>query len=456
MAERNYEDSWETVVTQIVVHGRPADLEAAAAGWARVLDHLDTVKASLDTDVQDLGETWKGEAYESFRSHVTGISENLQQIFDEAQRMGTVYGTLGEAAKALTKMQESMPIPEVSLPMVAAARESGEPIPPGLFLATLTSQGISTAPFRLGATMTAVNDFYTEYTEVAGKLRTVLSNVFEEQAAQTPPGTTVGAAAVTSDAAVPLQAGGPGSGTPAGTPLPPPAGAPAAQSTPPSGSAASPALGSGAAGFDPSAGAGSSSAPSVGGLDRSAPGTPPSTGVAGAGFDPGAGGADVPGGTGLAGVSGAGPGGAGALGAGGPGGVGPLGAGGLGAGAGGLGGGAGGGLGGGGLGAPGIGALPGGGAAGRPVTPSIGGAGGGIGAGQAGAGRGGRPGIGGTPGTGPAAGGVAGRPGAAGIPGAGGAAGTGFGDEDEHTTWLTEDEDVWGGGPTDIGPGVLR
>jgi hypothetical protein len=135
--------------------------------------------------------------------------------------------------------------------------------------------------------------------------------------------------------------------------------------------------------------------------------------------DPGGVGAGVPG-VGGTDLAGAGSGiGADPFGAGGPGG-------GLGGGAGGLGAGAGGG-----------GSL----GAGAPGLPGPGGLGAGKSAGQGGAGRS----RSGKPGQGPLMGGA----------GAGGAGGAGDGEEErERTTWLTEDEDVWGD-DTDTAPPVI-
>ena len=121
--------SWEQMVMQIVVHGRPNDIRAAAAGWDLVLRNLNSVRTSLDQNVADLGTTWNGEAYESFKEHIAAISENIQAVSDEANRMNTVTGTLTESAARLEAAQNEIPIPAGLEDEVAAARNEGGGIP---------------------------------------------------------------------------------------------------------------------------------------------------------------------------------------------------------------------------------------------------------------------------------------------------------------------------------------
>ncbi|WP_165969139.1 hypothetical protein [Actinomadura sp. KC06] len=106
-----------------------------------------------------------------------------------------------------------------------------------------------------------------------------------------------------------------------------------------------------------------------------------------------------------------------------------------------------GGLGGGLPGGGGGGGLPGGGAGGLVGGLPGAGAGAGVGAGRGGTAGGGK-GLG--------KGGSAGRGGMGGMPmGAGRGGGGGGEDEHERTTWLTEDEDVWGGNDEDAAPPVI-
>ncbi|GAB7044833.1 hypothetical protein JCM9533A_86840 [Catenuloplanes niger JCM 9533] len=493
------------MVTQVVVHGRPADIRAAAAAWEIALYGLNSVKTSLDRNVTDLGATWKGEAYEAFRTHIESISENIRTVYDEANSLNTVVGTLNESAARLEAAQAEIPIPAGMEDEVAAARNEDQGIPDGVFeTAAVGLLGLPLGPIGVvaatgaGALLSAtgafdaLSDWLNDRTDEARAIWNRVNFEIEGQVAVTPGGTAVDNAKRNPVAQLPvLDVSGPGGGisalsggggvagaTPAlsaepteiGSVAPPGTGTfdPATAGAPSAGTAgAAPALGSGTAGFDPDA-----VAPGTASFDPAALGT--------GSLNPGSLGAQPPTGTGLAGAGGglgAGGLGAGGLGAGGLG-AGGLGAGGLGAGglgAGGLGTGA---LGAGGIGSPGGsaagagglgGALVGGGALGKPVSPAQAGIPGvgALGAGPLGAaagrnaGRGGGAGAAGKPTlpgnvAGAAAGGRPGALGPAGIGGVGAAGqGAGFDDDSEHTTWLTEDDDVWGGNET-AAPGVLR
>ncbi|MDR7278541.1 WXG100 family type VII secretion target [Catenuloplanes atrovinosus] len=479
MADKYGVQSWEEMVRQVVVHGKPAHLRSAAAGWELALRNLNSVKTSLDGNVADLGTTWKGEAYESFKAHIERISANLQSISDGANELSTVVGTLNESADRLEAAQSEIPIPAGIEDEVAAARNEDQGIADGLFeAAAVAAIGLPFGPLgvalgtaagaALAATgaIDALRDWLNDRTDEARVIYNRVNFEIEGEAAGTPGGNITAGADALPYAEVPLSTAGPGGGLGALTGGAGVAGATPALSAAPSTAAGpfdpaaggTPPLGAGTAGFDPSATAAppatgafdpsTTSLPAAGGL---APGTVPSAST----IDP-----DALGGTGLAGAGGGlGTGGLGAPSAGGLGGLGTggLGAGGIGSPSGAGGPGAGG-LGAGGLGA---GGLVGGGALGKPVAPAVpgiagvGGAGP-VAAGARGAGKGaaGKPTLPGGAVAGSAATGRPGAPGPAGLAGAG-QGGAGYGAEEEHGTWLTEDEDVWGGNEA-VAPGVLR
>ncbi|MDP9791628.1 putative membrane protein [Catenuloplanes nepalensis] len=469
MARNWGDESWENIVNQVVIDGRPGDLRTAALGWEAVLRNLNSVKTSLDTNVTDLGTVWKGDAYEAFKTHIETISEKIQHVVDEANGTGSggVVTSLNQAADDLHAAQEVIPVPIAMQPEVMQARDAHLAIPIGSFENAIrvdiagamgTYRDIGNAvTFGLAEKVwTAVQDALTNGSEEALQHWRTLNGQVADTAAATPAGTPVGYQSFAPTEEVPLGSGGPSGGVGGG-----PGGG---------GGGGAPKLGAGA----PS-GIGSVSPTGGSPFDSSignTPYTPPindSTGgfdpEVGTGYTPG-GGADfdpsTPTGTGLAGAGGGlGTGGlgAGGLGSGGLSGLGGAGAGGLGAG---------GGLGSaGGLGAGGAGGIPGGGALGKPVSGAglaglgaagMGGMGAGAGAkgaGKGGAAKGGKPMLSGgvAPGTGAGKGG-AGRAGAGGMAGMGGGHGAGFGGEEERSTWLQEDDDVWGGG--DAAPGVLR
>jgi uncharacterized protein YukE len=480
--------SWEAIITQVVVDGRPADIRDAANGWQALQSALSGLAGSIDIDVGKLGDAWTGAAYDAYQAHLTGITEVLRNVVDEAQRMGSVVGTLNEAATQLEAAQRNVFVPPLAIPEVDAAIAARYPVPENLFQPKVIEEAENLSILN-SWTVDATNLVETPWgemtieayvaraTEENRKVWVALNDEVAIQSEMTPPGPTAVPNATTGAGAVALASAGPTGGPAIPPPVLPGAGAPPAGATVPppdaaasppgtgastpagtglSGSGGGPSLNADSGGFDPSATGPAAEVPEIGnagGFSPGASGAPPGgidrpeiggTGLAGAGGGAGLGGA------GLGGLSGGGspggiPGGLpGGLSGGAPAG-GPVGsAGGLPIGSGGvpLGGGAGGGAPGR-RGTPSVSAAPGI----SPVAPTRGAGGAG------GAGRGGKPILeGGIP---HPAGSTAGRPGTPGVGGFGGAAGTGFTDEEEHTTWLEEDdENVWGYG--NGAPGVLR
>src|SRR5262245_50223046 len=102
---------WTTMVKEVVIAGRPADVESAGLGWDALLKTMGEVKQSLDTNVKDLAASWKGQAYDDFKKHIEGISEALQDLIDQAKRQNGIAQSLKDAAKKLAEAQAAMPVP---------------------------------------------------------------------------------------------------------------------------------------------------------------------------------------------------------------------------------------------------------------------------------------------------------------------------------------------------------
>lgn len=388
--------SWEEMVQEVVVDGRPGDVASAALGWKELLKNLGEVKRSLETNVRDIGAVWKGPAYESFKAHIDKIAKDAGQIVEAAEKGDGIVDSLNTAGRFLATAQQNMPVPAASVNDILEARNGKLNLQIGIFEAKLE-------PNFLGVLdpVVSLHDWLFDKTDEARGVYDQVGNDYQDAAARMP-GETMPRTGQTPTLETPEFGTGPGTGGVGGTP----------------GTGGMPSGGPGGAGFNPS---------TVGA-------TPPEIGD-----DPGR---DLPGfdgedlGTALAGAGpgGGGPGLGGGLGGGGLGGAG-LGAGGAGVGAGG--------------------GLPGGGALGRPVTPGflpgmMGGAGTGRGH------SGGRRGVGALGGGHGGASGMA--RGAGGMAAMGGAGGHGAGfDAEKHdrSSWLQEDEDIWGAGG-DSPPGVLR
>ncbi|WP_326564483.1 hypothetical protein [Micromonospora peucetia] len=439
--------SWEEMCQELVVAGRPGDVASAALGWEQLLKNLNAVKESLEKNVTDLGDVWKGPAYESFKTHVKGLATTTGQIVDDAEKHNGIVQSLRTAADKLSAAQADFPIPASCVNDVLEARNGRLVIGAGFF-------EMKVKPDFLGLLdpLTSLADWINDKSDEAAKVYNQVRGEYLTVDSGTPGDGRPSIDDRGPDVETPnLDKPGPvkpiGANPDIGNPniKTPDTKMPDIGSNPPdvtkpdfnTPDTKTPDIGSG-------------THPDLSGDYR-----PPGTGSLADDYGSGLAGAGAPtvptlggGGGGLPGTSGLGSGA------------------GLGSGGGGLGGGM----------------IPGGGSLGRPVSPNMGPM---MGGGAAGANRGGGRGAGGRLGAGgklgaggmsPMMGGAAGgagrggggRAGAAGagakgagagargVGGMGGMGGAGYGEEETaRNTWLEEDDDVWGadGGGT---PGILR
>jgi hypothetical protein len=412
--------SWEDVITMVVIPSNPGRIRAAAAHWRVLFDRASQVQQQLDRTIENL-DYWKGAGGEAYRTHLTAMSASIKQFLSEKE---TFPSMLEKAAAALEAALAKIEIPDDMAHEVRAAQQdyynSGNlpgKLTNGLFGWQSMYEklfAISSSKWLDGLNDAARNsmvfqdyfrrkfrDWFSDKDEKAkAAYRTLAKDHLDTMDHIEGPNPIAlnqprGGDEVPFDPDTGLPDTGFGDGSLPGGSLPD-------TTMPVSDTSGLPGTGD------------------LPGTDTGLPGS-------GAGFDP-----DDLGGTGLAGA-GDGLGGTGLSPAGlgsGPGGLG-TGPGGLGTGPGGLGSGAGGG----GVGGVGRGAVGG--------VPGIGGIGAVGGAGNAAGSRG-------------AAGGKGGPrvPGGAGMGIMPGGAGHGGGEGEDHSTWLQEDEDVWGT-DTDAPPGLL-
>jgi hypothetical protein len=390
--------SWEDVISMVVIPGQPDHIRNAAEIWGVLFTRIEQAKKLLDDGIGDL-KTWEGAAGETYRNHLSGVSKSLGEMIDKHQ---TIKVSLETAAKDLEAAINKIPIPDDMIHEVMAAKQDffnngkGSPFGKDSIFNTLLPVYGNKWVDELRETFSwdwaehKLRDWISSQDDDAKKAYHSLANQHVSTMDGMPQGTQL-------TYKEPIDQNVPTTPTPPSTP---PGGVPKTsmpKDTMPKTTDPSTQLPK----TDPN-----SLDPHTTPNPSISPTTPPShSGIgSGSGYD----GSGIDPGTGLAGAGGGGLTGAGAGGLGSGGGVGGL----PGAGAGGLG------SAGAGSGLPGAGA---------------GLAGGLPGAGTGGAGRGGR--VGGAMG------------------GGGGHGGPG-GDEDEHSTWLNEDEDVWGS-DTDAAPPVL-
>jgi hypothetical protein len=427
--------SWEEVIAMVVIPGQPGAVRDAAGAWELLFSRIEQVRSALDQLGSGL-QSWEGAAGEAYRAHLSELSTRVTQII-EGNR--PVVQLLNTAADNIHAALANTPIPNELVDEAMAARDRFQAtgvlntkFHPGYFLDLLFPGFLQEAGEILGFLTFGLSD------KASDMLRDFLSNGDDQAKAayHTLSGQhQASSASLTTNPTLIVENVGAGTVS-ASLPT----------------SASIPSAGPGTGTFVPPASAGVNAGPTV---DPTPWTTTTGTSLAGAG---GSGGL-----TSVGALSG-GPGGLGPISApGGPGagglGAGRLGAGGLGAG----------GVGTASLGAGGIGAASAGGGeigmatglraggttsaanaiAGRTGggAPMMGGVPGGAGAGRGGARGAGKNNAGGVAST--VAGGTGGRR-AVPMGGAGGEAGQGS----DYSTWLQEDEDVWGS-DSDAAPPVV-
>jgi len=454
--------SWEEVITMVVIPGQPDAIRNASGQWEVLFSRLDEARSMVDQEVQRL-QTWEGAAGDTYRQHLTEIGQKISSL---VQQHKPVVQQLNTSAENLQNALENTPIPDDMVDDVMRARadyarsgqiNTNEWSPGAIFdkmFPIMSNRWVSEAVnFITGGFADWVSDKLRDwitseddkakaaYHQLAGQHVSTMDSMpqgyhmlsGEAYTRTVTPGqpagaTTPGSAGTPSGYDTTLAGAGGGPGGPGAGGFGGPGGTGIAGNNPGQG-LYNP--GGGLAGGGPGGGGGAGGVP-AGGMPGSTSAANAGRGVGGMGMG------GMPMGGGMGGAGAAGAGGSGARGgspklnvpssttAGGAGG-------GMGGGRGGMGGMPMGGMGAGAAGAGAAGAR-GAGSGGKPGGVP-GGVAGGTGAGGKGAGAGGRMGMGGMP------------------MGAGGGHGAG-GEGSDHSTWLNEDEDVWGT-DSDAPPPVL-
>jgi len=450
--------SWEEVITMVVIPGQPDAIRNASGQWEVLFSRLDEARSMVDQEVQRL-QTWEGAAGDTYRQHLTEIGQKISSL---VQQHKPVVQQLNTSAENLQNALENTPIPDDMVDDVMRARadyarsgqiNTNEWSPGAIFdkmFPIMSNRWVSEAVnFITGGFADWVSDKLRDWITSEDDKAKAAYHQLAGQHVSTMDSMPQGYHMLSGEAYTRTVT----PGQPAGATTPGSAGTPSGYDTTLAGAGGGPG-GPGAGGFGGPGGTGIAGNNPGQGLYN--PGGGLAGGGGGAGGVPAGG---MPGSTSAAnagrGVGGMGMGGM-PMG-GGMGGAGAAGAGGSGARGGSpklnvpsstTAGGAGGGMGGGR-----------GGMGGMPMGGMGAGAAGAGAAGARGAGSGGKPGgvpggVAGGTGAGGKGAGAGGRMGMGGMPmGAGGGHGAG-GEGSDHSTWLNEDEDVWGT-DSDAPPPVL-
>lgn len=112
--------SWEDCVNVSVINGNVDKLDGVADTWSAVFRNADSVHDELHTLVSDLDD-WKGPAGEAYRKNLTKIADAVQQVADDNKTK--VTGLLSDCSQALGALQDEMPIPSEMYDQVQGYRQ---------------------------------------------------------------------------------------------------------------------------------------------------------------------------------------------------------------------------------------------------------------------------------------------------------------------------------------------
>jgi hypothetical protein len=112
--------SWEDVITMVVIPGDPGHIRTAAGHWEVLFRRVEQAKKLLDDGIGDL-KSWEGAAGETYRNHLSAVSKSLGELIDKHQ--GIVV-SMRTAADDLEKAINKIPIPDDMAYEVQAAKSN--------------------------------------------------------------------------------------------------------------------------------------------------------------------------------------------------------------------------------------------------------------------------------------------------------------------------------------------
>lgn len=103
--------SWEDVVNDVVLNSNPPTLTRVAGEWDVVFDGLRAVKTDLQTLVKDL-HSWKGAAADAYKKE---LNKHVKALTNTDEDNSPVIQTLNSSADALNTAISQIPIPSWQL-----------------------------------------------------------------------------------------------------------------------------------------------------------------------------------------------------------------------------------------------------------------------------------------------------------------------------------------------------
>jgi uncharacterized protein YukE len=104
--------SWEDYVNAVCVKGRPGKLGDLALDWETLFRNAASVTQSLRDGIRELKEHWKGPAADDYFDKLEGFAKQIEKI--ESDNKGIIQ-LLQQAKEALAVAQTTMPVPDYML-----------------------------------------------------------------------------------------------------------------------------------------------------------------------------------------------------------------------------------------------------------------------------------------------------------------------------------------------------
>lgn len=114
--------SWEEVIAMVVIPGNPTAIYNAAGSWEVLFSRIEQAQAMLDQLNWNL-QGWQGAAADTYRERLNGLSMGISEL---VQKHRPVVSQLNTAADNLQNAMEHTPIPDDMVDQVMEARRNYE------------------------------------------------------------------------------------------------------------------------------------------------------------------------------------------------------------------------------------------------------------------------------------------------------------------------------------------
>jgi hypothetical protein len=178
------EVSWEQAAVEVLVYGRTEVIGELEGDWQTVFRRGGEVARELRQAAASLG-SWHGAAGEVYRQRLTDLAARVDQVEADC---GAIVPTLAAARQSLATAQEAMPVPSEAVDNLAWARMKGDgaPLGSGFFMAA-AQRTVAGGVTDLGAGLSdEVRDWFTNEEAKARQVHATVNGAYEEADANAP------------------------------------------------------------------------------------------------------------------------------------------------------------------------------------------------------------------------------------------------------------------------------